>query len=1272
MASLVLTDSSQLTSDSQSTFSLIRASNPVSSSKKNDLLSEPKQVLRVIFSREKRRPKTKKGVGGLDDTKEEEEEGCLYTPRRVAQKLNLKRAILPTRFCSSSGQGKGFSLLGWLYTRGTKKRGAPSVEGLGDLAGCPCSRHGYRHPVLPNSSRDLDVSCFPPTQHRHNSHGQQPPSVEGDMLIVRWFHSGAAARNEHLPTVDRVSAITSSSFCTIICGEGEWQTIEEKLRRLELTRDRMHCRGFHPPSRGDAFLEPYMQGLGPDFTSPHHHHHHLSSKTPEGGSVTSSPAGDGPNNHNTKTTLADLSAPFRLLELDGSADSLDQEQDSSLSSGSGSSGGDSRDAPCDIGLVERLIRSHPVWFLPGIQRAGAFHLLQSKEEGNFVVRQSSQPDTMAISVRLPAGKGPYIEHYLIQAVDGQLSLESSDNRFDNIPQLIAHYSQCCDELPVQLSLPRAMREAKNRQQLSSLALLGQEFWRYPMANPRPPERSQVGVEMTTLQQSPPSSGSSLSSLGSGNNNNHLNSSSTNTGAQTPTSELGGDAIVLNLTPLYSVEPLQTPSLLTTFKGSDITANNTSPTVMSSATIVVTSSSTATNVCTASVSRGPRPTPPNTLNLVCSASSQTATLSAGVRSSNSSPAQQVTSPPSCNGDGGSSSRSGPLVVSGGGKTPPPPPPRWAKPTALSSGGQNFTVTTTVTFSVNNTTPPPHVEVSCVQRSCIDTRAKFSFQVAPKQSQIEDGHLTTSSHGSTLDQRSMRLHQVVSPSTPTETTKLPANNRVKKHRPNHLRQSSVKESHHYQESDILDSPTVYYRSSVADKFSDYEDIWGPEMLSTFKPTNQIPRSSPFSSPEDISSSSGGISKRTPDLLERIGTPVSGSCISLNSGSNNLKEQKNRLGLVINTNTCNSNSHSPLSPPSDGKSDGPAASNYTKQGSPFYAEPADALKQSSVIARRRPRVVQSAFPHHQPRNHRHSDPTFFQQWPASTSYHAGGLERIDSTEELPLSSSVDNLALLKNSRNILATQTSGGNRPKGKPVQPPRVRPSHGAGKSFNDTSWAVDSSWEFIGNEDEGVDGEGGEERERRFPSLEQQETSLEEGEGYTVSTVISPNRGPSDIDSSGFSSRMSSYDNVEGRNLHHDSNHHHLNIHNAHPCGSHISDDDTQTIFSEPWDSSRWENLLHMESSESVSNSAVQESSAERLLVPEGNALCDAPSNQSIVSQVKRSKSFKERLDPLLFLYSSPREADFDLIPEPLSHRKVLETSGTELETSGSVARNSGH
>lgn len=47
------------------------------------------------------------------------------------------------------------------------------------------------------------------------------------------------------------------------------------------------------------------------------------------------------------------------------------------------------------------------------------------------------------------------------------------------------FVQFSDELPVQLTLPQALREAQNRQQLSSLALLGQEFWRYPMASPKP-------------------------------------------------------------------------------------------------------------------------------------------------------------------------------------------------------------------------------------------------------------------------------------------------------------------------------------------------------------------------------------------------------------------------------------------------------------------------------------------------------------------------------------------------------------------------------------------------------------------------------------------------------------------------------------------------------------------------------------------------------------------------------------------------------------------
>ncbi|XP_030245180.1 protein sprint-like [Drosophila navojoa] len=77
-----------------------------------------------------------------------------------------------------------------------------------------------------------------------------------------------------------------------------------------------------------------------------------------------------------------------------SRDELSQSRTSLVSSSEGgilaegetSSEESSRDSsndspPCDLGLMERLLLTHPMWFLPGIQRSGAVHLLQGKEEG---------------------------------------------------------------------------------------------------------------------------------------------------------------------------------------------------------------------------------------------------------------------------------------------------------------------------------------------------------------------------------------------------------------------------------------------------------------------------------------------------------------------------------------------------------------------------------------------------------------------------------------------------------------------------------------------------------------------------------------------------------------------------------------------------------------------------------------------------------------------------------------------------------------------------
>lgn len=310
---------------------------------------------------------------------------------------------------------------------------------------------------------------------------------------------------------------------------------------------------------------------------------------------------------------------------------------------------------------------------------------------NFIVRGSSQSNTMAVSVRLPLETGPYIEHYLVQSADGLLALESSRFKFDSIPALIAHYAQCCDELPVQLILPRALREAKNRQQLSSLALLGQEFWRYPMATagvndsqdkqnnssgsnsksssrdgnlqPVPAQRTHV---INTQVETPSDTTSSLSSFTLSNLHNHSRSQATTHPLDLMSSE-SIDSVILTMSPIDANRSPGIVGKTSTFKQATTPITESYYTNCSAQNNLV-SPVAANNPMAAllpgaahsnNLVRAPRPTPPNTLNLVPS------------------------------------------------RTPPAPPPRWSTTPTISpisqqnsveSSQNNFTVTTTVTFSV----------------------------------------------------------------------------------------------------------------------------------------------------------------------------------------------------------------------------------------------------------------------------------------------------------------------------------------------------------------------------------------------------------------------------------------------------------------------------------------------------------------------------------------------------------------------------------------------
>ncbi|CAK1543050.1 unnamed protein product [Leptosia nina] len=1133
---------------------------------------------------------------------------------------------------------------------------------------------------------------------------------------------------------------------------------------LELSSFNMPCR--HRILRNATFLEPHLQGVRRrDSRSSDSDHDERSTEDDEKSLIRSSPRtrphpppppDDEPppmkpreffeklqsqamreaqdRKQRRDIAIKETNQLFRPLDTDGSlGDSLSQSRESLSSDGEGakgdcssvgSSGSDSDEQPpCDIGLLERLIRTHPVWFLPGIQRAGAFHLLQGKEEGNFVVRQSSQADTMAISVRLPADKGPYIEHYLIQASGGRIGLETSTNRFDNIPELIAHYSQCCDELPVQLQLPRPLREAKSRHQLSSLALLGQEFWGYPMANPKNNPANllspcQLATGIVPMAVTPSETGSSLSSF-----NANTNSKERIFNADKEHSDM------LKMSPVETSGSPPSQSL-STFKGK----TPPSPPAKPNGTFV----------------RAPRPTPPNTLNLM--------STTAHITQPHTFP---TTNPPQLSPTHPHKS------------TPPPPPPRWAKPfskislspkcdslafTPINKANGNITVTTTVTFSVNNTQIHNHQinesiqsdrlqltlasnannnanvfsmdgkseangdqnmlhrlspEGECISTMTASLHGSFKRQIestepgspnegsqtnnsdsvdpgvntftkstnsfAPNQlvspngtnsvtsgifsptsqinspvsndtissksgvfsplsqtksdvfsplsrsSPISNKNVFSPTSNNSITSTMSAREKVLSPNTNTTSTTPSGRSRRSKH-------SLRKESRHYQESDILESPGVYYRSSLMDKVSDYEDIWGPEgnNCTTFKPVkaenesnvhNGLMKSKrPDLLPDTLPKLNAA--KSTHSIMEKENMIILDSSESLNEkrnlSDNSLKKSFNgsneiiattnskgdvipkrpdKLNIVSNMNKKlteeieaalkNREHHTTESMETvkiedECKDCNGEESEKDNAGSPFYADPVDTLKEAAMLPVQRRKLLRVGVSLSQ----RYSEPP-------SQNHPYYPLRDMHSIEELSPSSpntstSVDNLVSLRS-------------KPKMKAVEPPRLGAKPPNGK--NEQTWAVDSSWQFINKNDDST-GENG-----TFPSLAEQEcrlSAVDDGALHlTVHQVVAqrfpdlhltsePTSLPEEVRSP---PRASCYDNV----------------HDLRPLSEQASDDGT--VFSEPWDSSQWDGLLPTNGHHNYETEETCE--------------WESPLPRRGPAAATRAKSFRDRLDPLL-------------------------------------------
>uniref|UniRef100_F1KR34 Protein sprint n=1 Tax=Ascaris suum TaxID=6253 RepID=F1KR34_ASCSU len=155
-----------------------------------------------------------------------------------------------------------------------------------------------------------------------------------------------------------------------------------------------------------------------------------------------------------------------------------------------------------VSLLEQIVRSHPIWYLQHVGRSGAVHLLRPMEEGVFIVRSSSKPHAMALSIRLRGRHGTDTDHYLIETDKRNrcVHLQSSPYRFKSLPLLIEHYCLQSEELQVHLTLPAAILSCRSSMQLQSLALMGQDFWISEAAQQR--RDSWHSSHTTTLTSNP--------------------------------------------------------------------------------------------------------------------------------------------------------------------------------------------------------------------------------------------------------------------------------------------------------------------------------------------------------------------------------------------------------------------------------------------------------------------------------------------------------------------------------------------------------------------------------------------------------------------------------------------------------------------------------------------------------------------------------------------------------------------------------------------------
>ena len=565
-------------------------------------------------------------------------------------------------------------------------------------------------------------------------------------------------------------------------------------------------------------------------------------------------------------------------------------------------------------------------------------------------------------------------------------------------------------------------------------------------------------------------------------------------------------------------------------------------------------------------------------------------------------------------------------------PPAPPPRWAK-SSLSTPNSNGTVTTTLNYAVNQVKEIPLRFLS--DGSELVTSGRQDLEVTTPPTALQSGENSSTSGGpshnvpSSLnsfmescphsvtsadnfiangtamlrhrDNLDLRIRQnfmspqstPCTPCNPTTPISTPMSeeggvNRAKLRKSHRDRR---RHSNHYHDVDVIENSQCY-RSSLADKVSDYEDVWSspPRDLDSSSKENSSPKKIPrrmstFKPSNDISKSLGDLS----DISQNKAAIFTYDAESIHD--KRIEE-------------LNGNSFDSIP--------------FRCTNSPFYVEPADCLRENENRARIK-KTPSNKILSRKIAN-RYSDSNI--QW--RSRHNRNCMSKIESSDNMTiLSSSAENLMNGLNNdkdlnvcggRRYPCSSKPGHNRnlphraSRGKPVLPPRIsQDSLGADGDQCRPPWRLDASWRYQSCDNNIADAgrrsppnSGSPSSDARFPilvNIGESESVAIPGEKTVVDLITEklPNLPvPADTQSIAHSAatKVSEYDNVAIRNNASRYNNNNNEQHNNNtgnidnkvtPQGMCLSSSisDSGTEFSEPWDSRKWDSLLHTDDESSI-------------------------------------------------------------------------------------------